>query len=377
METPVPIRPLPAGRKAARRRARGVQDNLEGYAFAAPFLVAYGLFLIYPFFKGIWISLHDWNLLAVAFDPAAKKFVGLENYIHMVWGRHLVWGVDHLVWARLLGLAAVAAAVAFASSGRLRWRTAILFAVIGVLLFGVALGIHPASDGRWFDRRFWHIVWNTLLFVLLTVPAVTVIALGLAIALNRQSRHAAALRTAFFLSQVLSVTVVTLIWQFMFSPKQGILANVMTALGMRPIEWITNTSLAMPAIVITTVWWSIGFAMIIYLAGLQEIPDELYEAARIDGAGGWTILRNITLPALSRTTTLVVVLQIILQFQVFGQSHLITRGGPNDSTQVLVRYIYQTAFQNSQLGYASALSVFLFIFMLGFSLLQARVQGAD
>ncbi len=372
---PTPDRAFRPG--SARGRSGGLRDTLEGYAFAGPFLIAYGLFLIYPFFKGIWISLHDWNLLAVAFNPAAKHFVGLKNYVHMVWGQHLMWGVDHLVWARAIGLAAVVAALALASRGRLPWRTAVSLAVVGVLLFGVALGIHPASDGRWYDRRFWHIVWNTLLFVLLTVPSVTVIALGLAIALNRQSRHAAALRTAFFLSQVLSVTVVTLIWQLMFSPKQGILANLFRALGLQPIEWITNPQLAMPAIVITTVWWSIGFALIIFLAGLQEIPAELYEAARIDGAGGWRIVRNITLPALSRTTTLVVVLQIILQFQVFGQSHLITRGGPDDSTQVLVRYIYQTAFQNSRLGYASALSVFLFIFMLGFSLLQARLQGSD
>jgi len=377
METPAPTRPRPAPSAGTRRRAYGLRDNLEGYAFAAPFLAAYGVFLIYPFFKGIWISLHSWNLLAVAINPAAKHFVGLRNYVHMIWGEHLVWSPDHLFWARLLGLAAVAAAIAFAASGRLRWGTALLLAGVGVAVFGVALGIHPASDGRWYDRRFWHIVWNTLLFVLLTVPTVTVVALGLAVALNRQSRHAAALRTAFFLSQVLSVTVVTLIWQLMFSPKQGIIANVLRSLGMQPIEWITNPHLAMPAIVITTVWWSIGFAMIIYLAGLQEIPGELYEAARIDGAGGWSILRNITLPALSRTTTLVVVLQIILQFQVFGQSHLITRGGPNDSTQVLVRYIYQTAFQNSRLGYASTLAVFLFIFMLGFSLLQARLQGND
>jgi multiple sugar transport system permease protein len=133
----------------------------------------------------------------------------------------------------------------------------------------------------------------------------------------------------------------------------------------------------MPAIVIATVWWSLGFAMILFLAGLQEIPAERYEAARLDGAGLWSIIRFITLPALSRTTTLVIVLQIILHFQVFGQSHLITRGGPNDATQVLVRYIYQTGFRNSELGYASALAVVLFLFMLVFAMLQLRVSRGD
>src|SRR5690606_28613210 len=137
--------------------------------------------------------------------------------------------------------------------------------------------------------------------------------------------------------------------------------------GLARIEGVTDPALAMPAIVIATVWWSIGLAMILFIAGRQEIPGELYEAARIDGAGAWSVVRSITLPSLTRTITLVVILQIILHFQVFGQSHLITGGGPNDSTQVLVRYIYQTAFRNSDLGYASALSVFLFAVMLVFS----------
>jgi len=130
----------------------------------------------------------------------------------------------------------------------------------------------------------------------------------------------------------------------------------------------------MAAIVITTVWWSIGFAMVMFLAGLQEIPRDRYEAARLDGAGAWTLFRHITLPGIRRTTTLVIVFEIILHFQVFGQSHLITQGGPNDRTQVLVRYIYQTAFRDSDLGHASALAVILFLAMLGFSFLQLRLN---
>jgi len=195
--------------------------------------------------------------------------------------------------------------------------------------------------------------------------------------LNRDDRVSAVLRTAFFRSQALSVTVVTLIWQLTFSPPQEDLGHLARSLGLEPVACVTNPDLAMPAIVIATVWWSLGFAMILFLAGLQEIPDEHYEAARIDGAGLWAVIRSITLPALSRTTTLVVVLQIILHFQVFGQSHLTTRGGPNDATQVLVRYIYQTGFRNSELGYASALAVILFVFMLVFAMLQLRASRGD
>jgi multiple sugar transport system permease protein len=127
----------------------------------------------------------------------------------------------------------------------------------------------------------------------------------------------------------------------------------------------------MAAIVITTIWWSLGIAMILFLAGIQDISKDIYEAAAIDNdATGIKAFWYITLPNLKRTVTLVVVLQIILHFQVFGQAHLMTQGGPNDSTQVLVRYIYQTAFRDSELGKASAMAVFLFVIMGAFSVVQ-------
>lgn len=353
------------------------RDTLVGYAFVLPFVLIYLLFLIYPFLRGIWISLHDWNLLAVAFDPGAKAFVGLDNYRDMIWGRGMTWGADHLLAVRLLGLAALLPIGWLVRRGSLPRRSGIWLGLALVVLFGVLLGIHPSEDGRWYDRRFWGIVWNTFVFVLLTVPLVTGLALALAMALNKPQREMGVLRTIFFLSQVLSVTVVTLIWQIIYSPNQGIIANVLELFGLPAIEWITNPALAMPSLVITTVWWSLGFAMVIFLAGLQEIPNELYEAARLDGASGWSIFRFITFPALQRTTTLVVVFEIVLHFQIFGQSHLITRGGPNDATQVLVRYVYQTGFRDSELGYASALAIFLFLLMLIFSALQLRLNTAE
>jgi multiple sugar transport system permease protein len=359
------------------RRLRGLRDTTAGYLFVGPFLLAYVAFLMVPFVRGMWISLHDWNLLAVSINPAAKTFVGLENYARMLWGEGIVWSLDHQVPLRLLGLLLIAAILWGWRRGAIGRGTALAALAAALLLFGLLLGLHPGEDGRWGDRRFWPILGNTLTFVALTVPSITLLGLALALGLNRDDRASAALRTAFFLSQVLSVTVVTLIWQLTFSPRQGLIGHVFRSLGLEPVSWVTRTDLAMPAIVIATVWWSLGFAMILFLAGLQEIPAERYEAARLDGAGLWALIRHITLPALTRTTALVVVLQIILHFQVFGQSHLITRGGPNDATQVLVRYIYQTGFRNSELGYASALAIVLFVCMLAFAMLQLRVSRGE
>ena len=337
-----------------------------------PFFVVYALFLAYPFFRGIWISLHNWNLLEVAFNPGAKQFVGLENYVRFMWGEGIVWGPLAQPAIQLLGVAAVLLAFVLHRRGSLDRVTALAIGILGLILFFVP-GFHPGEEGRWYDRRFWPIVGNTVLFVALTVPGVTITALVLAAMMNRETRAMATFRTLFFLSQVLSVTVVTLIWQIMFSPRQGLIANITTFLGAVPINWLTDERFAMAAIVIATIWWSLGIAMILFLAGMQDISKELYEAAAIDDATGISAFWHLTLPLLKRTITVVVVLQIILHFQVFGQAHLMTQGGPNDTTQVLVRYVYQTAFRDSELGRASAMAVFLFVIMGAFSAIQFAV----
>jgi multiple sugar transport system permease protein len=264
------------------------------------------------------------------------------------------------------------AALTFHWRGNLTRTTTVALVAAALLLF-VLPGFHPGEGGRWYDSRFWPTVGNTLVFVALAAPGTTVAALLLAAALDRETRAMAVFRTLFFLSQVLSVTVVTLIWQIMFSPRQGLIANVSQVLGASPISWLTDERYAMAAIVIATIWWSLGIAMILFLAGLQDISKDIYEAARLDNAKGWRAFVYVTLPNLQRTITLVVVLQIILHFQVFGQAHLMTNGGPNDTTQVLVRYIYQTAFRDSELGRASAMAVFLFVIMAAFSAIQFAV----
>jgi multiple sugar transport system permease protein len=290
-----------------------------------------------------------------------------------MWGRNIVWEPLVSPLLQALGFLGLGLAIFLRLTGRARRSTAIALGIAALMLL-VLPGFHPGEGGRWYDRRFWPTVGNTLVFVALAVPSITVAALVLAAALVRETRAMAVLRTLFFLSQVLSVTVVTLIWQIMFSPRQGLIANITDLFGGTPINWLTDEQFAMAAIVIATVWWSLGIAMILFLAGLQDISKDLYEAAALDNATGARAFWYITLPNLQRTITLVVILQIILHFQVFGQSHLMTQGGPNDETQVLVRYIYQTAFRDSELGRASAMAVFLFVIMGAFSALQFLVS---
>jgi multiple sugar transport system permease protein len=349
--------------------AKRLSQTQAAWLLLAPFLLTYALFLVYPFFRGVWISLHDWNLLAVAFNPDAKEFVGLRNYERVMWGRNIEWSLLAAPFWQILGLIGLGLSVFLRRVDRLSRFNAIALGVASLLLV-ILPGFHPGEEGRWYDRRFWPTVGNTLTFVGLAVPGVTISALLLAAALNRETKAMGALRTLFFLSQVLSVTVVTLIWQIMFSPRQGLIANITETFGGTPINWLTDEQFAMAAIVIATVWWSLGIAMILFLAGLQDISKDIYEAAALDNAKGIKAFWYVTLPNLHRTITLVVVLQIILHFQVFGQSHLMTQGGPNDTTQVLVRYIYQTGFRDSELGRASAMAVFLFVIMGTFSVIQ-------
>ncbi len=210
------------------------------------------------------------------------------------------------------------------------------------------------------DPVFRQTVWNTVYFVFLTVPAMTVIGLGLALVLNRQTRWAAILRAIFFASTVLSVTVVTLIWRLVLIPEGGLAAVIARAFGQEPVAFLSEQALAMPSVAVTTIWWGIGLPMVLFLAALQQVPRDLYEAAALDGASRPRMLMSITLPSIRRTIALVVIVEIILQFQLFGQPHLMTGGGPNNSTRPIVLFIYETGWKQWQLGYAAAASQVLF-----------------
>lgn len=220
------------------------------------------------------------------------------------------------------------------------------------------------------DKVFLGAVGNTFYFILLTVPALALIGLALALALNRTTRSAAFLRGVFFSSSVLSVTIVTLLWRVVFAPDGGFIANVLHAFGQSSIPFLSDEDLALPAIGITTIWWCIGLPMMLFLAALQQVPRELYEAAALDNADRWKTLWHVTLPSIRRTFALVVIIEVVLQFQLFGQAQLMTLGGPNNASRPMVLFIYEVGFNRWDVGYAVAAGQILF----GLILIAALAQ---
>ena len=216
----------------------------------------------------------------------------------------------------------------------------------------------------WVDPIFLGAVRNTVFFVLMTTPVFVALGVVLALALNTRTRASGVLRSVFFGSSVLSVTVVTLVWRMVLAPQNGLLANALTGLHLPPMAVLADRGLALPAIALVTVWWGIGLPMMLFLAALQQIPGEIYEAARLDNAGWWRTLWRITLPSVRRTLVLVAVVEVILQFQLFGQAQLMTGGGPDNTSRPIVQFIYESGFRDWRLGYAAAGSQVLFAFML-------------
>ena len=214
------------------------------------------------------------------------------------------------------------------------------------------------------DSIFRGTVRNTVVFVLLTTPAFVGLGLFLALALNDSLRRSAVLRAVFFGSSVLSVTIVTLIWRLVYLPDRGLAADILALVGLHGFDPIVSETWALPAIAVVTVWWIIGLPMTLFLAALQQIPAELYEAAALDHATRFGTLRNITLPSIRRTIAVVAVIEIVLQFQLFGQALLITGGGPNNHSRPIVQFIYEAGFRDLQLGFAAAASQVLFALML-------------
>lgn len=224
------------------------------------------------------------------------------------------------------------------------------------------------------DDSFWQALGNTLYFIAGYIPLVMVFALGVAVVLNQKLKGIVLYRTAFFIPVVSAWVAVALLWKWIFNPRMGLLNYLLSLVGIDGPAWLLDPTWAMPAIIITSVWKDIGFIMIMFLAGLQGIPEDYYEAAEIDGASGWQQLRHITLPLLSPTAFFALIISLINSFQVFDQVWIMTGGGPAGATVVLVERIVKNAFSYSRMGYAAAISWVLFLLVFGATALQMKLQ---
>jgi multiple sugar transport system permease protein len=301
-------------RKDVRRRIG--ERPWTPYLFILPHFVVFAVFILYPFFLGIWISLHDSSSLRDG------PFVGLNQYLKV---------------------------------------------------------LDPSSIHF---PRFWNSVWNTILFVLMSVPLLVGVGLLLATLLNQKLRGRNVFRAIYFVPWTLSVAVVGLTWWWIFNSNAGFVPLLLESwfgwspnfLSSNPWAWIT--------INIATLWWTIGFNTIIFLAGMQSISADLYEAASVDGAGRWQQFRSITLPSLRPIMLLVVTLQILASFQLIGQPQIMTGGGPPSAlggeTAPVLLHIYQTGFEGRrELSFSAAMALIVAAMMIVVSVINFRLFSSE
>ncbi len=224
------------------------------------------------------------------------------------------------------------------------------------------------------DPLFWTALRNTAYYTVGAVVPSVVLSLLLAIALNQKLRGIVIFRTLFFLPVVSPPVAIAILWGWLYNPQYGLINAALDRLGLPLPQWLADPATAMPSIIIMSVWSGLGYNMVLFLAGLQGIPQELYEAATIDGANRWARFRHVTVPLLSPTTFFVMVLAMIGAFQLFDYVYIMTNGGPMYATLSIVLYIYQMAFQNFKMGYASSLAYVLFIIIAIVTFVQFRLQ---
>lgn len=283
---------------------------------------------------------------------AARKHRPLDTSYRAAWGFLAPFGLFYVVF--ILGPLAYQFVSSFFSTSLVR---------PGI---GKALGFDNYVEVLTSDT-FWIAVRNTIAFTLLTTVPLVLLGLAMAILVNRMARAQWLYRLAFFTPYVLPSATMALIWYFLYSPGLGLIDSILSGFGLQSAALLGSPSTALAAVALATVWWTLGFNFVLYLAGLQEIPADLYEAASLDGASAWQQIRLITIPMLGRTTTLVVVLQIIASLKVFDQIFIMTQGGPDTATISVLEYIYNTGFTNYRVGAASAASMVFFLLILGVS----------
>ena len=254
--------------------------------------------------------------------------------------------------------------------------------VIGPLLIGIVVSLFNTTTvksglGEWVglsnytkvcaDPLFWQAMWHSVLFTLFTTPPLVVLALVFAVLAARIRRGRIFYRVAFFAPYVVPSSVVVLIFLWIYTPQVGLAPKFFGAVGLPVPDFIGSTSGGWTAVVIMTLWWTFGFNFVLYTAAIQDVPADVYEAAAIDGAGPWQQIRFITVPLLGRTTSLVLILQILASLKVFDQIYLLLAGGPNQSTRPVIEYIYDTGFTSYRGGYGAAATLIYFAVIVAIS----------
>lgn len=293
-----------------RRRAWRPDQQWEAYLFLIPSLFGLLVFTAFPVFFSLYISFFEWDLIA------PPVWIGAEHY-----------------------------------------RTLLTH-----------------------DAIFRQVAWNTLYFLVGIVPVQTLLSLLLALLLNRKLPGMAFFRVLYYLPVITTIVAAALIFQWMFDRNYGVISalvrnlNEWTGLPLQPPDWLNSSAWAKPAVILLTLWKNVGFTTIIFLAALQGVPRELYEAAAMDGAGRWRSFFAVTLPLISATTFFVLIILIIGAFQLFGEAYIMTSGGPGYATMTIVQYIYQSAFTFFRMGKGAAISWVLFVAIFLLTLLQLRLQ---
>ncbi len=288
------------------------RNDLIGWAFAAPFVILFCVFLAFPILASFALSFTSFGLRDLQ-NPVGAAFVGLNNY------------------ADLLG-----------------------------------------------DSKFWTSLLNTVYFVVVGVPITLAFGLLIANALNRGiTRFRTAFRVGYYLPVITSIVAIAVVWRFLLNPDVGLINMLLAGLGIQGPAWLADPAFAMPSIIAMAVWRNLGFAMIVFLAGLQAIPAVLYEAASIDGAGRWQSFRFVTLPMLRPTILFMTVITTIGYLQLFEEPFVMTGGGPLDKTLSVTMYMYQQGFTFFHQGYASAIAYVLFIIVAIVAVLQFKFLRSD
>ena len=350
------------------------KDNFFGYLFILPFLILFFSFLIYLFGKLFYMSLFEWNLMAVAMNPDNAIYVGFENFYYLLAGEG-IWFNFFVFFTpiKILTFIILTVFLYFLYTREiLKHNFGLIFFFIYAYVVYFVHGIQPTEDAYWEDDVFWKSIRNTMVMDFFSAYSITFIALLIAITTNHTGKIYIFIRTLFWSTGGVGVVALALIFSQVFSGYSGPLAHMQSTFNLEPFSLLISSNGARFIIIFATVWWAISIPIMLFLAALQQIPEERYEAARIDGVTNSQMFFYITLPGIGRMFLLVSILQIISHWQIFGQVNLMTNGGPADGTRTVVLMAFDYAFRDMEMGQGAAVSVILFLIMSIFTFIQFK-----